>query len=117
MNKLLSAFTGIFAIILIAIFAMLSPGFEVLAQAVAAPVVAAAPTFLDGILNWITNNTVISASVVAVLEVILRIFPTSKAASLLVPIKYVVSGVGTILKWLGDSVLDPLIKAGNNSAT
>jgi len=74
----------------------------------------AAPTFLDGIIKALESipGTVI-ALIMSVVEVALRWFPTWKPLSLLIPIKYVIDGVGKILMLLSAWV-DALIKVANN---
>lgn len=77
-------------------------------------VAVAAPTYLDSILAWVAANPGMLASVVAVLEVVLRLVPSANAMSILVPVQYAVSGIAKILVALSDSVLAPIIQNANN---
>lgn len=74
----------------------------------------AAPTYLDSVLAWVAANPGMLASVVAVLEVVLRLVPSANAMSILVPVQYAVSGIAKILAALSDSVLAPIIQNANN---
>lgn len=58
------------------------------------------PTFLDGVLNWIDGLSAgVVAGVIAVVEIILRLVPSHKALSVLVPVKYVLDGVCKVFSW------------------
>ena len=74
----------------------------------------AAPTYLDGILAWMSQPQAIVATIVSLLEVGLRVFKTKIPLSVLIPIKYAVDGVGKILSWISANLIDALIKMGNN---
>lgn len=109
MRKLSKEILPTFALWTLAV--LLLTAFQVFAQA-AAPV--AAPTFLDGILKWIGENSGSTiTTVVLVLEFLLRLLPTAKVMSFLVPLRYGIVGVAAILTWLA-SVLDKLSVVGNN---
>ena len=74
----------------------------------------APPTFLDGILKFIAGlNPAVTAGVLAVVEVLLRLAPSQKAQSLLVPVKYVLDGVAAIFAW-ASGVIGQLITSLNN---
>ena len=81
--------------------------------ALAVDVVAVAPpTYLDGILKWITGASGIASSAVVVIELVLRLVPTAKPLSILVPVKYLFDGMVGILKFLSD-LLGQLINSLN----
>lgn len=84
-------------------------------QAFAQAAAPAAPTFLDGVLAWINglSPTVLATVLSVVAEIGLRLYPSAKAMSLLVPVKYLLSGLITILGFLV-TVVNSLIAAANN---
>lgn len=71
------------------------------------------PTFLDAILAFIKSPPVYWSAIVAGLEMAMRMLPTAKAMSLLVPIQYALKGLSTIFAWFAD-VLDVVIGTANN---
>lgn len=85
-------------------------------QAYAQAAVVAPPTFLDGILNWIKglNAGVVGSILAVVAEISMRMVPTQKALSLLVPVKYVCDGMVVLMGWLS-GLLSILITSLNNS--
>ena len=94
------------------LFALVILPAVVLAQA-AAPAVAE-PTYLDGVLKFLQNlSPAVVTAVVAGLEFLLRAFPTSKALSLLIPVRYAVKSLGAILTVLA-GFLDQIVQAANN---
>lgn len=78
-----------------------------------ADVLVANPTFLDGVLAWIPAHAAAVASGLGVLEVVLRLVPSQKALSILVPVKYALNGLGTICTWAG-GIVDTLASQFNN---
>lgn len=75
--------------------------------------IVADPTFLDSIIKALQNiNPMIIAGIVTALEIGMRLVPSLKPLSLLVPMKYVVSGLIVILSLL-ESILAKLIAAAN----
>jgi len=71
-----------------------------------------APTFLDGILGWLDANTGLIAMAVGLGEALLRLFPTKKALSILVLVKYVAHGLSVILEVVAN-VAEKLTQTGN----
>lgn len=106
--KILTKVSAMFALFVFAMFALLPLAFG---QTPFAP-----PTFLDGILHWIASlSPAMVSTVVGVLaEIALRLWPSAKALSLLVPVKYVLVGLTAIFAFL-IGVLDSLITAANNT--
>lgn len=100
---------GIFAMI-----AVLFTNTLAFAQAAAVAVVAQ-PTYLDSVLAWIGNNATGVASVLGLLEVVLRVVPSQKPLSILVPVKYALSGLAVISGFLSD-ICDKLISSLNASS-
>lgn len=90
-------------------------GFAQEVSQVAAEVVKA-PTFLDGVLKWMADNlsAPVVSGVVIVAEILLRVFPSSKPLSVLIPIRYACQKVSIILGVLGD-IVDKLIVSANNA--
>ena len=89
---------------------LLLTGIQAFAQAVAP----AAPTFLDGILKFIEGlNPAIVSGTLVVLEALLRIVPSAKALSVLVPVKYGMDGVAKIFVW-ASGLLAIMIASMNN---
>lgn len=84
---------------------------------VALPLLAqtAPPTWADGIIAWLSGNGTTIGVVVAVLEMVLRLIPSERALSVLVPVSYAVKAVASILNTLATAVLDPLAKAAQNT--
>lgn len=102
--KLMDAIFSVILLVLVFSFG------AVFAQAVAV----APPTFLDGVLAWINglSPTVLATVLGVVAEIGLRLYPSAKALSLLVPVKYVIAGLVGILNFV-NGVLDTLISAAN----
>lgn len=71
-------------------------------------------TWLDVVLGSLNNSTVIGV-VLGIFELAMRIWPTAKPWSLLVPIQKVVLGVSAILSVLSTNVIGPLVTAANNT--
>lgn len=88
----------------------------VLAQASGspAPVAVVAPTFLDGILKFLTSTSGLTTGVVVAAELAMRLFPSKNPLSFLVPAKYIVSSLVSILTWI-QQLLMTLINAGQNT--
>lgn len=79
-------------------------------QEAAAPT---APTFLDAILNWIAGSGAFMTALAMVFEFLMRLYPTKKPLSLLIPVKYVAVSLGAIFSFLGNFV-DVLIEKANS---
>lgn len=105
--KLLSRFTDLCAMLFCALVVLI--GGSAFAQT-AVP----APTFLDAIIAFVKTPPGYLSAIVAGLEMLMRMLPTPKAMSLLVPLKYALGGLSIIFAWVSDSVLDPLIATANN---
>lgn len=75
----------------------------------------AAPNFLDKLLEAIKNSGGIVAGALVVVEIFLKLFPSKKPLSILVPVKYCVDSLITILSWLSNAVLIPVINLANKS--
>jgi hypothetical protein len=71
------------------------------------------PTWADPILGFIATPAA-AGILIPIIELVMRMFPTAKAWSLLVPVQYASVGIGKILIWLGQDILTPVIQAGNN---
>ncbi len=67
----------------------------------------------DPIINALSNPS-LSGPLVMGLELAMRMWPTAKPWSLLIPIRYACNSASSILKALSDNFLTPLIQAGNN---
>ncbi len=76
----------------------------------------AVPTYLDSILAWLTTGGGMVVSAVSVLEVILRLIPSVKPLSFLIPAKYAVDGIAAILAFVSANVLSPMITSFNASS-
>jgi hypothetical protein len=66
----------------------------------------------DNVLS-IINTPAAGMITISSIELAVRIFPTAKAWSLLIPVKYACVSVAAILTWTS-GVLDAVIIAGNN---
>lgn len=75
------------------------------------------PTYLNSILAFVGTPPGYISGAVLVLEFVARLFPTEKSLSLLIPVRYFVSGAVKILQFTADSILTPLINSANNSAS
>ena len=91
-------------LILVCLFA----GFGALAQEAAV----VAPTYLDEVLKWLQNGSVLAA-MAFIVELVARVWPTEKAKSLLVPVKYLIDGLVLIMIFISKNVLDPMITGLN----
>lgn len=60
------------------------------------------PTYLDGILNFLSNNAALLAMVIGIMEALMRLVPTKKAKSILIPVSYAVNGLSVILAFLAE---------------
>lgn len=74
--------------------------------------VVAEPKFLDGILAALAGAGGIVSAIVIVAEVVLRMVPTAKPLSVLIPVQYVVIGLIKILEFVKDLVVK-LIEVAN----
>lgn len=93
------------------VFLLVSIGQHALAQVAGA---VAPPTFLDGALNWLKAlNPIAVGGVMSVVEIVLRLVPSQKALSILVPVKYVLDGVSTLFGWVS-GLVTVLITSLNN---
>jgi hypothetical protein len=100
-----------FRIIALVAFAVLCLPFMAFADAV---VVVAEPTFLDGVLKFLAAlDPAVVGVAVAIVEAGLRLLPTGKAASVLVPVNYVLKGLIVIATVL-QTLTGKLIESGNN---
>lgn len=79
-------------------------------------VVVAVPTYLDSILAWLTTGLGMVVSAVSVLEVIMRLIPSVKPLTFLIPAKYAVDGVVAILAFVSLNILSPMITSFNASS-
>lgn len=70
------------------------------------------PKYLDSVLVFLASSGGIVAVGVIVFETALRVIPTAKPLSILIPVKYLVVGIKKISEWV-DGVLDKLIEAAN----
>lgn len=70
----------------------------------------AQPTYLDGVLKWISQISpgVLAAVLAVVADIAVRVWKTSKPLSLLIPVKYAVVSLKKILGAL-ENVLEILI--------
>jgi hypothetical protein len=82
--------------------------------AFAQEVAPAAPTYLDAALKAIGESSAIVAGLLMVFEFILRIVPTAKPLSLLVPAQYAFAGLGAIFTFLG-GLVKQLIDVANRT--
>lgn len=73
------------------------------------------PTWGDVILTFIASPGGALATALTAIEFGMRLWPTSVAWSLLVPVKYALHVVAASLGFLADSVLQPLIDYKNNT--
>jgi len=74
----------------------------------------AQPTYLDGVLKAIGESSAIIAGLLMVFEFILRVVPSAKPLSLLVPAQYAFSGLGAIFTFLG-GLVKQLIEVANRT--
>ncbi len=70
-------------------------------------------TWANSIIAALSNPAIVS-TVVMLAELAMRMAPTAKAWSLLVPVQYAFVSVANILKSASDNILTPMINAGNN---
>lgn len=84
-------------------------------MALADAAVVAPPTFLDGVLSFITAHPAASVSTIVsfIAELVMRFYPSAKALSLLVPVVYVVDGIVSILGWVS-ALLKLMITSAQN---
>ncbi len=81
----------------------------------AAKVDEAQPTFFDKILAALKSSGGIVAGFLVLFEVVLKLIPTAKPLSILLPVKYVVDSLSAILFWFSNSLLIPMINLANKS--
>jgi uncharacterized membrane protein YkgB len=68
----------------------------------------------DMIVGWVSNSTV-DGVVLGVVELTMRVWPTAKPWSLLVPAQKIILGVASVLTTLSTTILAPLITVANNT--
>jgi|GEM_PF-4669539 len=90
-------------------------GFMVFSSIAMAQAVAT-PTYFDSTLTWLAANVAMIASGVGVIEVVLRLFPSLKPLSVLIPVQYALDGVAKILTFVSANILAPMISAFNVSS-
>ena len=106
MKQIISLVSGLFAFAIAILFAS-----DAFAQAAAA---VAPPTFLDSVLAWIAQPQPLMATALIVIEFGVRLIPSAKPLSILIPAQYVVKGISAMAAWLDAQVLSPLIANFNN---
>jgi len=74
----------------------------------------AEPTYLDVVLKTLAESSAIVAGLLMVFEFILRVVPSAKPLSLLVPARYACNGLGAIFTFLG-KLFGSLIEVANRT--
>jgi hypothetical protein len=74
----------------------------------------AEPNYLDKILAALAASGGLLGGLMIVFEMLMRAFPSKKPLSLLIPARYALSGLATIMKFLAD-VCDKLINIAQNA--
>lgn len=75
----------------------------------------AAPAYLDGVLAFLAGHPIASLSVILtiVAELGLKVYPSEKALSILIPVKYGLDGLKAILSWVG-GIIDSFVQSAQN---
>jgi len=73
------------------------------------------PAFFDKVLAALKSAGGIVSGFLILFEVVLKMLPTVKPLSILLPVKYVVDSLSAILFWVSNSLLIPMINLANKS--
>lgn len=82
---------------------------------VAAPQEVPGQSFFDKIISAIKISGAVVAGILLLFEMAVRILPSKKPLSLLLPVKYAVDSLVFILSWLSSALLVPMIEIANKS--